>query len=998
MSDKENELNSGSVWYRWEPHVHGPGTIFNNQFIGEDPWGDYFSTLEASAPPIRAIGVTDYYLTDIYEHVLREKENGRLSKVDLIFPNIELRLDIGTIKGRWVNVHFIVSPEDSEHLTQVHRFLSRLSFRAYNDTFACRLEDLVRLGKVADPNITDNDAALRHGAGQFKVSFDQLREEFDKSEWAKANILIAVSGGQTDGTSGIRDDAGATLREEIEKFADVIFASSSAQREFWLGLRNKTSEQLRSRYGGLKPCLHGSDGHENNKVGVPDQDRFSWVKGGLEFDSLRQACIDPAGRAFVGPTPPEVGNPSQLISRIEITGATWAATPIIAFNPALIAIIGARGSGKTALADMIALACDAVQDSKDTDERRPSSSFLTRACDLLHGAEVKIHWKEGEPIARALDGSSTPEVKYPRARYLSQQFVEELCSASGMTDALLREIERVIFESNPLVERDGALDFSELLDLRASRYRKARVREEDAITQLSDRIGTELEKVGQVNDLEQKVLQKIRQITAYTSDRSKLIAKGSEERVRRLTDITAAAEKVRSYLRFFNNQEQALLALQDEVVDLRNNQAPEILRRSQERHSASKMTSEDWKPFLLDYTGNVDEQLTTHMNASREAASRWKGTRPNPPATPETPLIADNAKLEGLSLALLEAEIERINKLISADIVTQRQFAALSTKIVEESTALQVLSEKLEDAKGAKDRAKSLQEEREAAYLRVFEAIFAEHNVLTKLYEPLMKRITAASGTLQKLSFTVSRTADFGAWATVAEQDLLDLRRQGSFKGKGNLKTFAENILKEAWESGNPEVASRAIATFREQYQDDLLECSIVPKANRADYRIWLKHFAEWLYSTKHIELHYGISYDDVDIRKLSPGTRGIVLLLLYLALDDADDRPLIIDQPEENLDPKSVFDELVSLFIAAKSKRQVIMVTHNANLVINTDADQIIIADAGPHLRGELPSITYQTGGLENATIRESVCRILEGGEDAFKERARRLRVRLER
>ena len=55
------------------------------------------------------------------------------------------------------------------------------------------------------------------------------------------------------------------------------------------------------------------------------------------------------------------------------------------------------------------------------------------------------------------------------------------------------------------------------------------------------------------------------------------------------------------------------------------------------------------------------------------------------------------------------------------------------------------------------------------------------------------------------------------------------------------------------------------------------------------------------------------------------------MLLLLYLALDDADDRPLIIDQPEENLDPKSVFDELVSLFIDSKAKRQVIIVTHNA-------------------------------------------------------------------
>ncbi len=117
---------------------------------------------------------------------------------------------------------------------------------------------------------------------------------------------------------------------------------------------------------------------------------------------------------------------------------------------------------------------------------------------------------------------------------------------------------------------------------------------------------------------------------------------------------------------------------------------------------------------------------------------------------------------------------------------------------------------------------------------------------------------------------------------------------------------------------------------------------------------------ARWLYSTGHIAVHYSVDYDGLDIRKLSPGTRGIVLLLLYLALDDADDRPLIIDQPEENLDPKSIFDELVGLFLAAKRKRQVIIVTHNANLVVNTDADQIIIASAGPNLTGQLPPITY--------------------------------------
>ena len=185
---------------------------------------------------------------------------------------------------------------------------------------------------------------------------------------------------------------------------------------------------------------------------------------------------------------------------------------------------------------------------------------------------------------------------------------------------------------------------------------------------------------------------------------------------------------------------------------------------------------------------------------------------------------------------------------------------------------------------------------------------------------------------------------------------------------------------------------------FIARFTADLMTHAPYAPAQQTEFRSWSKELAHWLFSTDHISVRYEIAYDGVDIAKLSPGTRGIVLLLLYLALDDADDRPLIIDQPEENLDPKSVYDELVPLFIAAKAKRQVIMVTHNANLVINTDADQIIIAEAGPHAAGGLPPITYVAGGLEDADIRRSVCEILEGGAVAFRERARRLRVRLER
>ena len=225
---------------------------------------------------------------------------------------------------------------------------------------------------------------------------------------------------------------------------------------------------------------------------------------------------------------------------------------------------------------------------------------------------------------------------------------------------------------------------------------------------------------------------------------------------------------------------------------------------------------------------------------------------------------------------------------------------------------------------------------------------------------------------------------------------MLDRRKAGSFYGVGALQQVARAELQPAWETGSAQEIEGAMSAFIASHYKELLAHAPYAPAEHEAFRHWLKRFAQWLFSTDHIAVQYEIVYDGIDIRKLSPGTRGIVLLLLYLALDDGDDRPLIIDQPEENLDPKSVFDELVDLFVEAKAKRQVIMVTHNANLVINTDADQIIVANASPAADGGLPTFSYVAGGLDDAGIRKVVCDILEGGEKAFTERARRLRVKL--
>lgn len=698
-------LSRGSEWRRWEPHIHAPGTVMNNQFSGPAAWTDYFTALERAAPVIEAIAVTDYYVTDTYEEVLRHKAAGRLPATKLIFPNVELRLDVATARGGFVNLHLFVSPEDPNHVEELQRLLSRLQLNVMQDRFDCTRADLIRLGKKADRNITDDNAALAYGANQFKVNFQKLREVFSESGWAKKNILIAVAGGATNGTSGVREAADQTIRREIEGFAHVIFASSPAQREFWLGQRDLAPDEMRARYGGLKPCLHGSDAHKLDDVASPFGDRFSWIKGGLEFDALRQACIDPGGRAHVGAEPPVSATPSQVISGIQILDAPWMTTPVIPLNPGLVAIVGARGSGKTALADMIAAGCDSISDEAWNAEEWANPSFLIRARPLVGDGKVKVSWASGEPSTRALDGSdANGPFSYERVRYLSQQFVEELCSSSGLTDGLLREIERVIFEAHPDDARDGTLDFAELLNHRASRHRLAREREAEAVSQISERIGTELEKEKLIANYEGQVAQKKKLVDAYTADRAKLVSAGSEKRAQRHTELAGAANQIRAKLRQFAGQRQTFLAMQDEVKDLRRNQAPEALRQAQSRHTHSGMSAEQWASFLLDYKGPVDNNLAGFVKWVDGEIAKLKGSTPAP-SDPNTPYFRDDADLSTLSQAVLEAEMARLEKLVSADKETQRRYTALSGSIATETAALQTLTDKLKDAQGARERA-----------------------------------------------------------------------------------------------------------------------------------------------------------------------------------------------------------------------------------------------------------------------------------------------------
>ena len=126
------------------------------------------------------------------------------------------------------------------------------------------------------------------------------------------------------------------------------------------------------------------------------------------------------------------------------------------------------------------------------------------------------------------------------------------------------------------------------------------------------------------------------------------------------------------------------------------------------------------------------------------------------------------------------------------------------------------------------------------------------------------------------------------------------------------------------------------------------------------------------------------ISYNGKTLEKLSAGQKGTLYLLLQLATK-AFSTLLIFDQPEDDLDNEFIIEELVDLFKELKKYRQIIIVTHNANLVVTADAEQVIVANNNDE------NITYFSGSLENHTIIENVCKILEGGKNAFEKRKRR-------
>lgn len=144
----------------------------------------------------------------------------------------------------------------------------------------------------------------------------------------------------------------------------------------------------------------------------------------------------------------------------------------------------------------------------------------------------------------------------------------------------------------------------------------------------------------------------------------------------------------------------------------------------------------------------------------------------------------------------------------------------------------------------------------------------------------------------------------------------------------------------------------------------------------------------------------YTVEMDSDLIENMSPGKKALVLLKLLISHDESK-CPILLDQPEDDLDNLSIVSDLVSFIRERKKERQIILVTHNANLVLGCDAEEIIVANQeipnNAQSKNKSFKFEYRSGSIENITIiddetflgrrgiQNHICNILEGGKEAF-------------
>lgn len=945
--------NKGSTWNIWDFHIHSPFSSLNNGFgdINQDvTWENYFHKLDSVTKEknIVSIGVTDYFSIDGYKRVIKHREEERKkakkSKSNdyflqgiFVFPNAEFRLLPATSQERPINIHLLFSPEIADELDD--KLFSHLTFSYKNSTFSCIRSELIRLGKThANSNALSDDKAYEIGINQFKVTADDLDKALNLNKHIRKNTLVVVSNSSNDGASGIQHASLAATRDHIYYFADAIFSGNPNDREYFLGEKSLTPKDITQKYKNLMPCIHGSDAHELNKIGEPDKNRYCWVKSEATWEGLQQILYEPQNRVIIQENSPEPDKSIYTIEKISIpetkVNENLSITPLhIDANWNLITIIGGRGSGKTALLDLIASCFKAGDKLREAEH---SYSFINRLYiantspsikkkqATANSIKVNLEFKSGDAFEKSV-GSSLETFDKADVIYLTQNHFDEY---SANPDTLNNHIIDLVFEKYS-DEKRKYLEQGEETDLLERQLQNLNLE----IEQLRDDV--EGKKETEEINLNQRLGDK--------ADYEQRIANKENEQ---------------------GSKDDAVRTLSEKLNDLktRKRKAENLLEKLEQLSKFILSFESDYNKNVAEINNELalfnDVLVTMLPSFLSDLANVQKSTNENKSLL-ESFVENNDKEIDGFdgkinALQGIDKDIAELHQKLNSIKVEITDIEARITEIVEKQKLLAELEEKRMTTYGFMAKKMSLLRSFLQTMIEKFE--FGKDDMLSKL----------------KFTAIVDLHKDKDYLERVAEK--IDNRLSGA-----TLQADFQTIL-EALDVGiNGSDMNHDYSQATSELHN--LAKRLVRKKNVSESELCNVLFSKYFSIGLHIE------FNNKPISELSMGERAIVLLKILLSLDD---KPLLIDQPEEHLDNRYIYTELMPAFRTAKTKRQIIIATHNANLVVNTDAEQVIVAD---YSNGKL---SYTVGTLESTSIRDNIKNILEGGDEAFKKREEKYGFRL--
>ena len=267
--------------------------------------------------------------------------------------------------------------------------------------------------------------------------------------------------------------------------------------------------------------------------------------------------------------------------------------------------------------------------------------------------------------------------------------------------------------------------------------------------------------------------------------------------------------------------------------------------------------------------------------------------------------------------------------------------------------------------------------------LQIYEKKSEVISLFDKLKEPVKRRVAENKNYLKDYDINIGTSFKLVEKFSTTFFSYINQNKKGSFYGREDGDKKLLEIIAEK-DYNNSEIVETVLNDIFQYLTNDKRDDSDGETRFVADQIENVSEFYNFIFSLDYLLPTYELKLGDKQLSELSPGEKGTLLLVFYLMIG-MENIPLIIDQPEDNLDNQSIFVMLREFIKQAKKKRQIIIVTHNPNLAVGADAEQIIHVTIDKKNNNRF---TYHAGAIEDSVINNFVVNILEGTMPAFDKR----------